>query len=55
MGTLQELLEQDDDYFEKKETLKDLKTKVNRCGRIYLWLKKNHINEILLVNDIEEA
>lgn len=55
MGLLQELLEKDDDYFEKKDTLNVLKTKLGRCARFYLWLKKKHVNEIAFINDIEEG
>jgi hypothetical protein len=55
MGTLQDLLEHDDDYFEKKETISELKKKLGRCARFYMWLKKEHVNQIAFINDIDEG
>jgi hypothetical protein len=51
----QDLLKQDDLYFEKQDAFKKMKTKLGRCGKWYLRLHKNHVNPIVFINDIEEA
>ena len=40
----QDLLKQDDDYFEKEELIEKMKKQVGRCGSFYLRLKKKYID-----------
>lgn len=42
-------------YFEKKDALKKMKTKLGRCGGWYLKLKTKHVNQIVFINDVGEA
>lgn len=51
----QDLLKQDDDYFEKEELLAKMKKQVGRCGNFYLRLKKKYVDQIVFLNDIESC
>lgn len=55
MSLLQDILDKDDEYFIKKEAFKSVKSKLGRCARWYFWLKKEHVNQIAFLSDLDEA
>jgi hypothetical protein len=55
MDKLPVLNEEDPNYEIKKRMYKKVKGKLGRCSRLYLWINKNYVNQILFIDSVDEA
>jgi hypothetical protein len=55
MSAIKDFFERDKHYMRKKTILKNTKKKLGRCGRLYLWLQKEKIDQVVFIDTLDEA